>query len=293
MIEPESKRKNSSFVLNLGLLLLCIATLALIWRGAAFYGLSREDRVMHEDYRILGAAGFLGHGYGFIGTGLILLNLTYLLRRLFPRMALGSMKAWLDMHVLTGLAGGALVLFHSAFQFRTPIAIVSTVSVGVVVFTGIIGRALHAFTPRTNKEALENAVVALDAIVPRAGEHLRSILVQTRPTPVDAHAGLISVLTRIPVWLYEWRTRRVAVRRGVVQVQSSVLLDSAHDAMVQRIRGELVRQAGLEVFATMTSGLLLSWRSLHRVLAILMTVTVPFHVVIAWMYGYRWIFSAE
>ena len=39
------------------------------------------------------------------------------------------------------------------------------------------------------------------------------------------------------------------------------------------------------------SAVLRSWRSMHMFFAILMLLTVVFHIGIAWHYGYRWIWS--
>lgn len=116
---------------------------ALAVRGWEFYSLSLGERVDHPDFRVLGPGSNLGHGYGIAGTALILTNLLYLVRRRFARLSMGSLKAWLDVHVFTGLFGGLLVLFHSAFQVRSVIAWVTMGSLIVVQVTGIVGRYLY------------------------------------------------------------------------------------------------------------------------------------------------------
>ena len=71
----EARRMRASVLpWALGILLLVIAG-GLWWRGAGYYGLSLEDRVTHGDYRVLGPSGLVGHGYGIVGTALIVLNL--------------------------------------------------------------------------------------------------------------------------------------------------------------------------------------------------------------------------
>jgi hypothetical protein len=104
--------------------------LLVLWVGLAlvgwdFYGHDLDARLDHPAYELLRPSGLVGHGYGIVGTALILSNLLYLARRRFARAQLGSMRLWLDIHVFSGLAGGALVLFHSAFQFRTGIALMT------------------------------------------------------------------------------------------------------------------------------------------------------------------------
>src|SRR5688572_14393069 len=97
----------------LGLLLLAL-TVHLAREGWTFYQLSLEDRVEHPDFRRLRPSGNVGNGYGFVAAALVVLNLSYLVRRRFGGPRMGSMRAWLDLHVFTGLTAAVLVSFHSA-----------------------------------------------------------------------------------------------------------------------------------------------------------------------------------
>lgn len=176
------------------LLLLGIAA-GLLWKGWGFYQLGLEARTEHPDYRTLRPSGDLGNGYGFMAALLMLANLLYLVRRRVRAFRWGSMRAWLDVHVFTGLFAAMLAAFHSAFQLRTPIAIVTTVALAVVVLTGLVGRFLHF--------------------------------------------------------------------------------------LVNRGRGGAAR----------AEKILRSWRSVHRLAALTMLVTVGVHIGVAWHFGYRWIFG--
>src|SRR4029077_19984034 len=103
--------------------LFVLGAIGLMLRGWQFYRLSIGERVDHPDFRVLGPGSNLGQGYGIAGTALILTNLLYLVRRRFARLSVGSLRAWLDVHVFTGLFGGMLVIFHSAFQVRNTVAV--------------------------------------------------------------------------------------------------------------------------------------------------------------------------
>src|SRR5262249_15898773 len=137
-------------------------------RGYSFYRLSLADQTEHPDYRTLNPAGFLGHGYGIVGTALILTNLLYLVRRRLTRLPpwMGSLKGWLGMHVFIGLAGSVLVLFHSAFQLRTPIATVTSASLAIVVFTGLIGYYIHSLIPKAGLRPLKQRLEELQPLLP-------------------------------------------------------------------------------------------------------------------------------
>src|SRR3977135_1057999 len=99
--------------------ILVLLTALLLFRGLDYYRQDLVVRAGHKDYRLLNPAGLLGHGYGILGTALIATNLLYLVRRRLTSILpawVGSMKAWLNAHVFTGLVGSLLIVFHSAFQ---------------------------------------------------------------------------------------------------------------------------------------------------------------------------------
>lgn len=283
LLQP--RRRVLPWVLTIGILLLAAG---LLYRGMAFYQLDLEQRVEHDDYRVLSPGGLWGHGYGMVGTALILTNLLYLVRRRFARLRVGSMQAWLDMHVFTGLAGGMLILFHSAFQARTQIALTSAVSLGVVVGTGILGRFLHFLAPAPDPATIATHVAALDAAHPGAGARARDAIHRVRPTPDDAYASLLTTLGRLPTWIREAR----AARRAVYEATDDMVVADPHmESAFRHSQRKLAALAAREVRTVALSAVLRSWRGIHRLLAILMLLTVPAHVVIAWLYGYRWIWS--
>ena len=77
--------------------------------------------------------------------------------------------------VLGGLVVAAvLVSFHSAFQIRTPIAATSTVSLALVVITGIIGRFLFALAPAGSRERLRIALDSIELALPESHEGLEA-----------------------------------------------------------------------------------------------------------------------
>src|SRR5258708_9646621 len=68
----------------------------MLWRGFDYYRQGLSARAMHPDYRLLNPGGLLGHGYGMVGTALVLTDLLYPGRRRFSKYIppqIGSMKA--------------------------------------------------------------------------------------------------------------------------------------------------------------------------------------------------------
>lgn len=273
-----------------------VATLALasilLWSlGADFYRTDLHSRVEHVDYESLRPGGLVGHGYGIVGTILILTNLLYLLRRRLARWSLGSMASWLNLHVFTGLVGTLLILFHSAFQFRTPIALATAGSLGVVVFTGILGRYLYALTPQPNRAELENALLRLDELIPGCSVQVRQTLASHQVTQVDVHAMLLAKLATIPRWAGEARARGFAVAYAIEDMPLDRTLTRKERKQVRKSKRAVRKFATREVVGMGASSLLQSWRGFHRMLALILVLLVPVHIGVAWIYGYRWIFS--
>jgi hypothetical protein len=277
------RRRVSALAAFLTLIFVAV-TVGLGYRGYSFYKLSLDDRVEHPDYRTLRPTGLLGNGYGWVAALLIVLNLSYLIRRRFGGARLGAMRVWLDFHVFTGLMAASLVSFHSAFQLRTPVATVSTVSLAVVVATGLIGRFLHALAPANARERLRNALDAVEAVLPGQREALK-IALDTQPAPnIPANATLLRSVLSIPKW------RRVGRRRR--DVLAGVLPPRRAMSRAQRAAAaELYAAAAADARSDGIAALLRTWRGLHRLFALMMLAAVLLHAGIAWYYGYRWIFA--
>jgi hypothetical protein len=276
-------RRISLLMMFLSLLLIAIS-MGLAYRGYSFYKLSLEDRVEHPDFRTLRPSGLLGNGYGWVAAMLVVLNLSYLIRRRFGGSRLGSMQKWLDVHVFTGLLAAVLVSFHSAFQIRTLIAATSTMSLGLVVVTGIIGRFLFALAPSGSRERLKSALDGADAAMPGSRPALAEAIAKHPGPNVPANASLLDSLFAIPGWMHA-----ASLRRGAI---ATVAPPRTQQTRMQRLAiKELEAAAALEARASGVSALLRTWRGLHRLFALLMLAAVLLHGGVAWYYGYRWIFT--
>jgi len=273
------------------LLVLSALGYALWSYGEDFYLSDLHSRVEHDAYESLRPGGLIGHGYGIVGTVLILANLLYLARRRLAQWSLGSMAAWLNLHVLTGLVGSLLIVFHSAFQLRTPIALVTATSLGVVVATGIIGRYLYALTPRPDRAMLEAALASLDELAPGCSARVYHALAIHKVTQVDAHRWLLIKLAAVPKWVAEARSRGFLVSYVIEDAPVAAPLGRKERRRFRKAKRAVRKYATREVVAVGASSLLQSWRGFHRLLAMILVLLVPIHIAVAWIYGYRWIFS--
>ena len=265
----------------------------MLWRGFDYYRQGLSARAMHPDYRLLNPGGFLGHGYGMVGTALILTNLLYLVRRRFAKYIppqMGSMKAWLNAHVLTGLVGSLLVLFHSAFQLRTAVATVTSVSLAIVVATGLVGLYLYALVPKAGLKPFKDRLTEIEPLLPGVAKRVAEFVHQTPVTQLPHDASFVRTLSTIPRWVFQARARR----RGIEHAARADKLFRVVAKTDRRLARDLVAELGVlaagEVDTNAGGAVMRSWRSLHRFLAILMLLSVSVHIVVAWYFGFRWIF---
>jgi hypothetical protein len=268
--------------------LFVLGAVALLVRGWEFYKLSIGERVDHPDFRMLGPGSNLGQGYGIAGTALILTNLLYLVRRRFARLSLGSLRAWLDIHVFTGLFGGMLVMFHSAFQVRNSVAVVTVASLSVVIVTGLLGRYLYSLSPKPDLERLRQSLHVLNAIGPGMGDVLRERVALVATTEPPARASLLSALVKLPSYRRELRQRRSVIDHIVTHYAQYC---GPELALLSKPLAECTRIYVAEVRAAAASTVLRSWRGLHRFAALLMVLLVAMHIGVAWYYGFVWVFT--
>jgi hypothetical protein len=292
-LEP-STRRGSRIGLWLTIFLLVAVAAALTWRGFDFYRLDLGARAAHKEYRILGPAGRLGHGYGVVATVIIFANLLYLLRRRFAKYipdSLGTMRTWLVAHAFTGLLGGLLVVFHSAFQLRTAISAVTAISLAVVVVTGIIGYYLYLLVPRADLTPLNTRLTELEPHLPGMVAEVRAYVASIPVSRLPADATLFRTLLTVPRWIREARARRRGMDAAVRRDRLTRAVALQEPALVRAFVAELAELAAAEVDTHAGTAVMRSWRSTHRFLALLMIVTVTLHVGIAWYYGFRWVFE--
>jgi hypothetical protein len=286
------KKRPAPTLYRLALALVGLLAIGLFVYGYDYYRLDLAERVHHTEFRALHPSGKLGYLYGVLGSCLLVFNLTYLLRRKLPRWRLGSMPAWLDAHVVSGLGAYVLVAFHSAFQQRTLLASGTFWSLTVVALTGLVGRYLKALTPRPELERLEGNLIALDAISSGLGSDIRRRLLLAPPTDIGAAPSLARCLGTLPAWRNDARARTRTIDEAVDAAYAEnphALL--AEISMVTELLDETAQLALQDVCSVAATALLRSWRSLHRFLAIMMMTTVVVHIATAWSFGYRWIWS--
>lgn len=264
-----------------------VMVVILLW-GWDYYTLSRIQRPFHPGHAFLRPSGLMGLWLGAIASGLFVLNLVYLIRKRFIHFRyIGSLRAWMDFHVLTGMVGGALVAFHAAFSPYSALGMLALVALLITLLTGIVGRYIYVHVPRS----LEGRELEFEQVC----EELASCRDQLEEIGVDAH------------WLHEEEMPDMRYRRiGLVKSFASLIIgDRQRRRDYRRLRRAVLSSPDLRPVARQIlplarsycrhwqwmvryhewRDLLASWRFLHRWLAIVMLIVASFHIFLAVRYG--------
>jgi hypothetical protein len=111
-----------------------VAVLLALWIG----WLNRDDN---------GLTPVSGTGYwlGIVGSVMMLILLLYPLRkRLRSLRVIGSVTFWFNTHMILGVLGPVLVMWHANFRLGSINCSVALITMVVVAISGLIGRYLHS-----------------------------------------------------------------------------------------------------------------------------------------------------
>lgn len=86
----------------------------------------------------------LGHNLGWVGGGMMFFMLAYSLRKRFRFLnRLGHLRYWFQMHMVFGIVGPLLALFHSTFKIGAMNSRIALYSMLLVAGSGIVGRFVY------------------------------------------------------------------------------------------------------------------------------------------------------
>jgi hypothetical protein len=86
----------------------------------------------------------LGYWLGIIGGSMMLLLILYSVRKRVSWLAkLGSLPLWFETHLVLGIVGPILILFHSNFALGSANSNVTLICMLIVVASGFVGRYLY------------------------------------------------------------------------------------------------------------------------------------------------------
>jgi Fe-S-cluster-containing hydrogenase component 2 len=251
--------------------------------------------------RFTAVTGF-GRWLGYFGGGMMVVAALYTLRLHLPGLRkIGNSKTWFDFHVVFGLAGPILALFHTDMNIFNPVErpLVNFLwwSVTAIVLTGLVGRYLYTLIPKLEattereRKKLDQGIAAVAdqwASMTMSANVLAQFLkaqektMEARNTDVDGKSmvGFISFLissevSRISAEL-ALRFKTMGNMRNKRLRRTTIKLMSRRAVIERRMQ-----------FYHLAKRMLAQWRGIHIGISIIMFVLLAAHVAIS-VYAVGW-----
>lgn len=233
------------------------------------------------------ASDDFGYYIGLVGALMMLVMLTYPLRKRVKWMQkLGATKHWFKYHMILGILGPILVIFHSAFRLSSINAAVALFSMSLVASSGVIGR----FAYRNIHQGLYGRRMSLKEVKGEVSELAEKIAALPQTTVVlrevhafEAYAFKKEKHLPMAVWkFFAMHFRRTKAAKKCIETLS--VLDSEGSApvgaLVAQYLAEIERVSKFHAYERIFS----LWHVIHIPLVYLLVATAIFHVIAVHMY---------
>jgi hypothetical protein len=282
------------FFITILVFIVLVTFIALIYNGISYYRTSIEDRFYHPDNNILKPSGTLGHGFGIVGSFLIVAGVgSYMARKRYRFLSrIGILKHWLEFHIFLCTLGPILVLFHTAYKFGGLVAI-SFWSMVAVFFSGIVGRFIYLQIPHT----IEGQELSLNDIRAQKTD-IAGVLKSSHNLDEESY-NIITESIKKKVELYQSNAmlrylKKYFDDRRIIHLVKSVLRkhNTPRKEMMQIIylvNDDIKLNRKIERLATMQN-LFKYWHVVHSPFALVMLIIMVIHIGVTIAFGYRWIF---
>ncbi len=264
--------------------------------GWEFYTTPIMVRPHHSDYSLLKPGGFCGHGFGIVGSAMMVLLLVYSLRKRIGFMQKwGAVQQWLNFHIFLGITGPLLVILHSAFKVQGLIA-VSFWSMIAVALSGVLGRFLYVQIPR-NIHGNELSLKELEDMHDDMASRLKKqFLLESKE--IDRIDEIIGgkVAAAASLWgalRYVFggnilRVLRIRKLKKVLRVYMDIPEDKIKE-VVKLAKDKAVLRRRI-AFWQAIHNLFHYWHVFHKPFAVVMYIIMLVHAGVSVWLGYTWIF---
>lgn len=249
-----------------------------------------------REHHLIDAEHGAGYIMGIVGGSLMLLLLLYPLRKRIPALAfLGPIKQLFRLHMILGVLGPTLIVFHSNFQWGALNSNVALFCMVVVASSGLLGRYFYSRIHNglygshlTVQQLQDESKWSLGQLVEKS--YFPRLEQQLRTYETEAKAVSSGVLSPVKIPLFSLRSllgERQLFRQCRDAINSEINDKRARRLMSLHTRinlrnyfGALRRIAGFSFYQRMF-GL---WHVLHLPLFVMMLITGIVHVIAVHMY---------
>ncbi len=271
-------------------------TLLLGVYGYQYYTTPLEERFFQSNYDLLKPSGVLGHGFGIIGSLMMIFGVSiYMIRkRVRSFFNLGFLKHWLEFHIFLCTVGPILVLYHTAFKFGGIVA-VSFWSMVAVVASGVVGRFIYVQIPRTI-QGKELSVNEMNEMNENLTDKLRAeyLIDGNILAKLDKHSYTdkyrqVGFGTSFVMMIQDYFGTRSVLRQIKRELRRLNLRGAKEKEIIRISRSKLTLSRKIGMLRT-TQKLFRYWHIVHLPFAITMFVIMFIHIAVTIIFGYKWIF---
>jgi thioredoxin reductase/Pyruvate/2-oxoacid:ferredoxin oxidoreductase delta subunit len=269
---------------------LSVATLVWALWNADYYLLAPELRAEGAKHAWLRSGRGLGLAFGIAATLLVVFNLLYLARRANWRaITFGSLQAWMNGHMVTGILALLAAMLHAAMSPRDTVGGHALWALTLLLVTGAVGRYFYAWIPRAangRELALDELRQRIDVFAESWSASERGFLERVRgelAALVERRQWKSSFLGRVGAMFTGQRELRATLARMRVEGQDHGLSAERIDEVTHLAREAhmtALKVAHLEDLRAVLN----TWRYLHRWVAALMVLLLVLHIVYVLMY---------
>ncbi len=271
-------------------------TILLAIYGFDYYTTPLEERFFNANHNLLKPSGALGHGFGIIGTLMMIVGVSvYMIRKRYRKFFnIGYLKHWLEFHIFLCSVGPVLVLYHTAFKFGGIVS-VSFWSMVLVVLSGVVGRFIYLQIPRTI-QGQEISVNELNSIKEKLAIKVRSVLSEDSSTlsefekisSADRYKSF-NLLTAAGFFVRDYFDIKKVMRLLKMRIKLLGIGKSESNELIKAAKSEIVIARRIALLRT-SQKLFHWWHIFHLPFAITMFVIMVIHVAVTIIFGYKWIF---
>lgn len=247
-----------------------------------------------EEYWLAAEHG-LGYALGIIGGVMMLLMLLYPLRKNWKILSrVLRVKDWFRAHMILGILGPTLILFHSNFKLGSTNSNVALFSMLLVVFSGLIGRYVY----RQIHHGLYGSQVSYKELLTDydAEKRLRKFpAAMAKQINTDLESIQSQTANTSPSLLIQWRTVRnvsKASKQLIKRLNKIIRLvkkKTSGSELTDLINLRIQIKKEVAILKKMSrlafySHLFSLWHILHLPFFLMLVITATVHVVVVHMY---------
>jgi len=246
------------------------------------------------------ANGDFAYNAGLLGGFLMLCSIFYaLLKRIRFINALGKNETWFYAHLICGIAGPLLIIFHTAFQIKSVNSGVAFFCMLAILLSGLFGRYIFThMSYRAHRIYRDISDTELNLLSTLQNHQCST----TKPTKAALTQLIVNGLKKRTYWfqnipqmlkmLYSaaacYRLLMRDIRSTCSKVKTHYQWDKATYKEMLSDNKRLVRSYIYRIIKlsmmSMGQNLLTSWRTFHVNLLYLLTLTATAHIVAVHMY---------